>query len=85
MNKCGEEKELDKLRKTIEEFRAKAERSGNPIEEVKVPLPPNQSEAGYNDSGVWSSPPSYPAPQLPPNKQFGMCTFYIFVLLSQIL
>ena len=72
MNKCGEEKELDKLRKTIEEFRAKAERSGSASEDVKVPISSNQAEAGgYNDSGVWSSPPSYPAPQLPPNRQFG--------------
>ena len=82
MNNCGEEKELDKLRKTIEEFRAKAERSGNGFEEVKTSI--SQPDIPCNDSGVWSSPPSYPAPPLPSaNRHFGMVVF-IYLRVSLI-
>ena len=67
-----EEKEIDKLRKTIEEFRAKAERCGIGLEEELNRNPTMLLESQtYNDSVILNSPPSYPPPALPSSRHFG--------------
>ena len=85
MSNDEQENELDKLRKTIEEFRAKAERSGSSSEDAKFPDHRTESQTSFHDSGIWSSPPSYPPPQFPPNRQcgkFNWCLLQVFVLCS---
>ena len=76
MNSNVEEKELDKLRRTIEEFRAKAERSGIANNETKIHKTSTQSKISSNDSGIWNSPPSHAVPPLPMNKHFRKCPQY---------
>lgn len=86
MESVCEEKEIDKLRKTIEEFRAKAERNGNlpPLSPTHVftfadtkvlgSVPHSDSIYASSDSGHWSSASNYSS-GMSSNRRYGKVYF----------